>query len=139
MAWLYFALLSALADSLIVTFCKSGLEKIDPLIALSVRFGITTIVLIGLIIGTSSIKSFSISDLYSPSFKAILLTGILNPISYIFYTFALKQGYASKVNAVDQASYLFILLLSALVLKEKITGSMIIGTLFIIFGAYLSI
>jgi transporter family protein len=62
-----------------------------------------------------------------------VLSGVAGAISWLLYFAALKMADASKVAPVDRASLLFVLILSALLLGEKITlKTALAGTLIFI-------
>jgi transporter family protein len=73
----------------------------------------------------------------SKALTFIILSGIAGALSWLCYFYALKQGNASSVAALDRLSVVFVLVLSILFLSEAINIKTIIGAILITIGAYL--
>jgi transporter family protein len=67
----------------------------------------------------------------------IFLSGIAGALSWIFYFIALKLGKASQVAPIDRLSIVFVIIFAALILGEKITQKIAIGTAIMAVGAIL--
>jgi len=135
MEWLIFALLSAVSAGFVAIFGKIGLEEIDPTTATVVRsavmFGVVFVV--GLFTG----RLQAITAIDRKTFTYILLSGIAGGLSWIFYFIALKMGRASMVAPIDRLSMVFTIVLAALILGEKITAGIAVGTVLMVVGAIL--
>ena len=140
--WLFYAILSAFIDALNFTFCKTSINcKIDPILALFVRTVVMLIVLIIVILVLRKFTDFSIKEMvvnYKP-WVSLYAAGALSAFSYIFYFVAMKYGAESRVYAVDQLTYVFIMMLAFFILKETITWKMLIGSAFILTGCLLCV
>jgi len=135
MDWLIFAILSALTAALVAIFAKIGLEKIDTNTATMIRAGIMFAVLslVVLLTGKASNISTILSD--QRALFYIFLSGIAGALSWIFYFIALKLGKASQVAPIDRLSIVFVIIFAALILGEKITQKIAIGTALMAVGA----
>lgn len=130
-----FAILSALTAALVAIFAKIGLEKIDTNTATMIRAGIMFAVLslVVLLTGKASNISTILSD--QRALFYIFLSGIAGALSWIFYFIALKLGKASQVAPIDRLSIVFVIIFAALILGEKITQKIAIGTALMAVGA----
>lgn len=135
MMWFIFALLSAVFAALVTIFAKIGLARLDPLDPI-VATGLRAIVMTSFIIGyiLYSRKTLLLLNLTSKESIYILLSGLAGALSWLFYFMALKIGEASKVAMVDRSSMLFIIVLSIMLLGEKITLQKIIAAALIFLG-----
>ncbi len=135
--WLFFAFLSAIAAAGVAIFAKLGLQTIDSTLATTVR----SIIMAGFLVAVSFLlkkfDGFSFTSFSSKEWILIALAGIAGALSWLFYFFALKQGLASKVVAVDRLSLVFVVLLAAVFLGETLGWKSVLGALFMIAGALL--
>ncbi|UCD73420.1 MAG: EamA family transporter [Candidatus Bathyarchaeota archaeon] len=135
MEWLIFALLSAVSAAFVAIFGKIGIEDIDPTAATIVRaaimFGVVFVV--GLFTG----RLPDISAIDMRTFSYILLSGVAGGLSWIFYFIALRMGKASMVAPIDRLSMVFTVVLAALILGEKVTRGIAVGTILMVIGAIL--
>ena len=140
--WLMYAILSAFIDSLNFTFCKSSINgKIDPVLALFIRTIVMVIVLLIIMFTFKKFNGFSVTQMladYRP-WAGLYAAGVLSAFSYLCYFIALKYGAESRVNAIDQLTYVFVLLLAIFFLKESVSMRTFIGSALILAGAYLSV
>jgi transporter family protein len=117
--WLIYALLSAVTAAFVAIFGKIGLEGVDSITASGVRAGIMFAVIIALIVVTG--RASQIASLDSKSLFYIFLGGLAGAASWVFYFLALQYGKASQVAPIDQLSVVFVIVLAALFLGEKIS------------------
>jgi transporter family protein len=136
-SWLLFAFLSALTAALVVVFAKIGLEGIDTNIATMLRAGIMFAFLALVVLLTGKTSSISAILSNQRALLYIVLSGIAGALSWLFYFIALKFGNASQVVPVDRLSIVFVIIFAALVLGEKITLKIGIGTALMAVGAIL--
>ena len=135
--WLVFSILSALTAALVAIFGKIGLEGIDSNTATMIRAGIMFTFLIGVILLTGKTSQVSIILRNQKALFYIILSGIAGALSWIFYFIALKLGKASQVAPIDRLSIVFVIIFAVLVLGEKITERIVIGTALMAVGAIL--
>jgi transporter family protein len=135
MSWIFFALLSAIAASLVAIFGKIGLKNIDSTLATSVRSIVMALFLISVALVMGKLKD--IGTLNTKALLFIGLSGIAGAISWLFYFYAIKTGPVSGVIAIDKLSIVLAILLAALFLGESLTWKTAIGAILITGGAFL--
>ncbi|MGB9778577.1 MAG: EamA family transporter [Candidatus Bathyarchaeales archaeon] len=129
--WFVLAVLDAFFAALVAIFAKIGLQGVDSNVATAVRAIVTAVFIVGFVIAMG--KGPQLTQLTSKDMAYIVLSGVAGAISWLLYFAALKMADASKVAPVDRASLLFVLVLSALLLGEKITlKTALAGTLIFI-------
>src|SRR3954471_15522163 len=133
MNWIVWALLSALFAAATAILAKVGVEGVDSNIATAVR--------------TSVIFVFAwiVAYLFSPShafavptrrvLTFLVLSGLATGLSWLCYFRALQLGPASKVAPIDKLSVVFVILLAAIFLHERISLATGIGAALIVTGA----
>lgn len=135
MSWIFYALLSAASASLVAIFGKIGVKNIDSTLATSVRAVIMAafLVIVSLVLG----KAKLLHTIDAKALTFIVLAGIAGALSWLFYFFALKNGPASGVAALDRLSVVFVLILALLFLGEHLTWKSALGAVFVTTGAIL--
>jgi transporter family protein len=119
MEWLVLAVLSAFFAALVAIFAKIGLHGIDSTVGTAARAIVMMLFIVAFVVSTgrgSQLTQFNSKDMFY-----IVLSGVAGALSWLFYFAALKMADASKVAIVDRASILFVIILSVLVLGEKLT------------------
>ncbi|MEO6871389.1 MAG: EamA family transporter [Chthoniobacterales bacterium] len=135
MNWFYWALLSAFFAALTAVLAKVGVTGVDPNLATAVR---TTVVLVftwGLFFALSPFRS--LSALQGRNWLFLTLSGLATGLSWVCYFRALHLGEASQVAPVDKLSVVFVIVLAAIFLHEKVTWQHWMGGLLILGGAAL--
>lgn len=133
--WIFYALLSAISAAGVAIFGKIGLKGIDTTLATTVRSLVmaTFLVVVSGVLG----KWSGFAAIESRTFSFIALSGVAGALSWLFYFFALKNGPATGVAAIDRLSVVFVVILAALFLAEKLTWKTVTGSLLITAGAIL--
>jgi transporter family protein len=134
-SWILFALLSAVAAALVAIFGKMGISNIDSTLATTVRAIIMAVFLLAVSFGLGSWESFKAID--NKALIFIALSGVAGALSWLFYFFALKNGPASGVAALDRLSVVFVLVLAILFLGENLTWKSGLGAALLTAGAVL--
>ena len=116
--WLPLALLSAFFAALVAIFGKIGLEKVDTTLATTLRAAVMFLFL--LIVALSLGKATAIGSIQGKTALYVILSGVAGALSWLFYFWALKAGKASQVAPFDRLSVVFVLVLAAVFLGEKI-------------------
>ncbi len=137
MNWLFFAFLSAFMASLVTIFGKLGLKNIDPTLATTIRGIIMALFLFLASLSLKKFENFSLSTFTSKDWFLIVLSAIAGALSWLFYFFALKYGPASKVAVIDRLSLVFVIILSVLILGERLGWQAVLGTILVVLGAIL--
>lgn len=120
-SWLIYALLSAVAASLVAIFGKIGLQGIDSGAATAIRATIMAVFLVGVAFFQG--RGEQIQNILGDR-KALLwiaLSGIAGALSWLFYFLALKYGEVSKVAPVDKLSVVIAAVLAVILFHEKIS------------------
>jgi len=135
MNWFWYALLSAIFAALVAIFGKIGLSKLDSTLATALRAvvmaGIT--MLAAILLG--KFRNFTWNSVSDREWLWIVLAGVAGALSWIFYFYALKNGPAPAVAAIDRLSLLFVFVLAVLVLKDPFTWKSGIGAVLVGAGA----
>ncbi len=137
MAWILFALLSAVAAAGVAIFGKLGITGIDSTLATTVRAVVMAVFL--LIVSAVMGKLQLLGSITNRVLLFIVLAGISGALSWLFYFFALRFGPATGVAALDRLSVVFVLILAALFLGEHLTWRTGLGGMLITAGALLMV
>jgi transporter family protein len=135
--WITFAFLSSLFAALVAIFAKLGLKGIDSTLATSVRAVIMAIFLLGVAIAMHKIDSDTIANISRRDWILIILSGVAGALSWLFYFYAIKAGITTSVVAIDKLSVVFVVILAAIFLGEKVGWVGFLGALLMAIGAYL--
>lgn len=135
--WLFYALLSALFAALVAIFAKLGLRGIDPTLATTIRSFIMAGFLVVVSLFLKKFQGFTFNSFSGRDWVLIVLAGIAGALSWLFYFFALKYGFASKVVAIDRLSLVFVIVLAAMFLGEALGWKVVLGAILMISGAIL--
>lgn len=135
--WIFYAILSAVFAGAVAILGKLGLKGLDSTLATTVR----SVVMAGFLVGVSAIlgKLSGISaQMFSGRQWALIAgSGIAGALSWLFYFFALQNGNAGAVSAIDRMSLVFVVLLAAIFLGESLTWKVGLGALLMVSGAIL--
>lgn len=133
MNWILWALLSAFFAGLTAILAKIGVKDVNSNLATAIR---TTVILVftwGIVLATMPLHS--LATLSRRTWLFLVLSGVATGLSWLCYFRALQLGDASRVAPVDKLSVVFVILLAAVVLKEKLTWQQGVGGLLIVLGA----
>jgi len=133
--WLLFAFLSAFFAALVAVFGKLGLEKVDSTAATMARAGIMFLFLLLAVILSGKITA--LDGIQGRAWIFIILAGVAGAVSWLFYFWALRQGPASHVAAIDRLSIIFVVIMAVLFLGEKFDWKHGAGALLMLGGAVL--
>jgi transporter family protein len=133
MNWIHWSLLSAFFAGLTAILAKIGVTGVDSNLATAIR---TTVILffawsIALVVA----KPSAMADFSGRTWLFLSLSGIATGLSWLCYFRALQLGDASRVAPIDKLSVVFVILLAALFLKEKLTLQHLVGGVLILAGA----
>lgn len=117
--WIVLALLSAFFAALVAIFGKLGLKGVDSTAATGMR----AVVMAAFMVSVLAVmgKMGEMTRFTGGDMGLIVLSGVSGALSWVFYFAALKIADASKVAPLDRSSVLIVILLSAIILGEKIT------------------
>jgi transporter family protein len=135
MQWLYWSLLSAAFAAATAVFAKVGVTGMDSNLATAIR---TSVILVFTwAIAFSTAGAGSLQNLSGRSWLFLVLSGIATGVSWLCYFRALQLGPASRVAPIDKLSVVFVLLLAAGFLGERLTLAKLAGGALIAAGAIL--
>lgn len=135
MSWFIYALLSAVFAALTAILAKIGIKNVDSNLATAVRTVVILFFAWGIVFWQGTASKLSNISQYSLVF--LVLSGITTGVSWLFYFRALQLGKASQVAPIDKLSLIITIILAAVILKEKVSLSIIIGGLLMAIGAIL--
>jgi len=135
MAWIGYALLSAIFAAAVAILGKIGLKDVDSTLATTIRATVMAVFLIG---AAAVLQKFSlVKTISTQTLSFIIFSGIAGALSWLFYFLALKHGPATGVAALDRLSVVFVVLLAAIFLGEALTLKSVTGLVFLVLGALL--
>jgi transporter family protein len=135
MNWIIYGLLSAFFASLVAILGKIGLSQINVTLATTVRSFIMFLILLLFSLSLGLFKELKTID--SKALVLIVLAGISGALSWLFYFYALKDGNASAVVALDRLSVIFVIILSFFFLNQELTFKVVVGGVLLTIGAIL--
>jgi transporter family protein len=133
MNWLLAAFLSAFFAALTSILAKIGVKNVSSNLATAIRTVVILFFAWGIVVFQGGLKD--LSKISKFSFLFLILSGIATGLSWLFYFYALKVGDASKVVPIDKLSLVLTIILAGLILKEKLTFPIVIGSLLMTAGA----
>ena len=133
MSWVIYALLSALFASLTAILAKIGVKNVDSNLATAIRTVIILLFAWGIVFFQGTAKQLTSLSQFSIIF--LVLSGIATGLSWLFYFRALQLGNAAQVAAIDKLSIVLTLILAGVILREKVTPSIVFGIILMVTGA----
>ncbi|MFH0891061.1 MAG: EamA family transporter [Candidatus Liptonbacteria bacterium] len=137
MNWFWYAVLSAICAALVAIFGKMGLSRLDSTLATALRAVVMAGITILAAILLGKFKGFTWQSVTEKEWLWIVLAGVAGALSWIFYFYALKNGPAPAVAAIDRLSLLFVFVLAVLVLKDPFTWRSTAGAILVGLGAFM--
>lgn len=135
MTWFAWALLAALFAALTALFSKIGVRELDASLATAIRTSVVLVFAWSLALATGPVTA--LRGLTGKTWLFLCLSGVATGLSWWCYLRALQTGEASKVASVDKLGVVFVLVLAALFLGEKLTFRTAFGGGFIVLGSLL--
>jgi len=121
-----YALISMFFAGLTSVVAKFGMKDMSSDSALAVR----TAVVFAFVIGNAFLFKDAFTEIKKAASRDLLLlafSGLCTTISWVFYYRAMKEGPVSYVASIDKASLVVTLVLSFIILREPITGRVLVG------------
>lgn len=135
MSWVTYAFLSAIFAAFTAILAKIGIKNVDSNLATAIRTVVIVLFAWGIVFYQGTFKQLNSISKYSLVF--LILSGIATGLSWLFYFRALQLGKASQVAPIDKLSLVITIILAAVVLKEKVTASIVLGGVLMALGAIL--
>jgi transporter family protein len=136
MGWQLLAVISALAAGVTGVFAKAGLEGVPSHLGNAIRTAIVLLLCLVILLATGEYQRSA--ALTRRAWIFLALSGLATGVSWIAYFKALSIGAATPVTAIDKASLLVTMLLSMVMLGERLNWTSGIGALLIVAGALLA-
>jgi len=134
--WIWFAILTVLCWGSAPIFEKVGIAKMSPLVAVTVRSVIISLILVMAVLFSG--EASAISKIDSRSLVYIAIGGILaGLLGQTFYFYALKSGESSRVVPIAGTYPLVAAILGITLLGETLTLHKTIGVILIVGGILL--
>lgn len=134
-SWPFWALVSAVFAALTAILAKVGIEGIGSNLATFIR----TVVILAFaaLILTAAGEWRAPGSIAPRSWLFLVLSGLATGASWLCYFRALKLGEASKVAPIDKLSVVFVAIIAAIFLGEKLSVLNWLGVALIATGAIL--
>lgn len=133
MNWVHWSLLSAFFAGLTAVLAKAGVTGIDSHLATAVRTSVVLLIVWG--IAFAAARPSEMAEYSGRTWAFLALSGVATGLSWLCYFRALQLGEAAKVAPIDKLSVVFVILLAAVFLKEKIGVQQLAGGALIVAGA----
>ena len=133
--WQLWALLSAIFAALTAIFVKAGVEEINSDLATLLRTAIVLAALGSLVWASGRFED--LSQVGSRTWMFLILSGLATGASWLCYFRAMQLGAASRVAPVDKLSVVFVALIAAVFLGERLSATGWAGVGLIATGAIL--
>lgn len=133
--WVFFAVLSMVFAGGTSVIAKKGLAGISGELGLAVR----TVFVFGFVAMFASmfVKRSELQLLTAKNYWFLGLSGVTTALSWIFYYKALKLGDVATIAIIDKGSFIIAVLLGWLILGERITWRIAVGSAFILVGLWI--
>src|ERR1043166_3544160 len=130
--WLFWSLLSAVFAGATAILAKIGVKDVDSNLATAIR----TVVIVAFAWSVAAFTNTqSLAAIPRKTWLFLALSGFATGLSWLCYFRALQLGEASKVAPIDKLSVVFVIILAALFLHEKMTWHHWLGGGLITMGA----
>jgi transporter family protein len=132
MNWVVWSLLSAVFAAATAILAKIGVAGVDSNLATAIRTAV--VLLFAWLVVATTYHGPPVASLPARTWLFLILSGVATGLSWLCYFRALQLGPASKVAPVDKLSLVFVVLGSAVFLREQITAATAVGVLMIAGG-----
>lgn len=134
-SWTFWALMSAGFAALTAIFAKIGVANVNSDFATFVRTIVILAAAGGIVLATGQWQSPS--EIPARTWVFLGLSGLATGLSWLCYFRALKLGQASQVAPIDKLSVVFVAVIAALFLGERLSPGAWAGVGLISAGAIL--
>ncbi len=135
--WILYALGSAVFAALTAITAKVGVSGINSNLATAIRTFVVLIISTGIVFSTKEFQN--ITSIPQKTWIFLVISGVMTGLSWLCYFKALQMGETSRVVTIDKFSLVFVLLLSAIFLRETMNFKMIFGCILITVGTILMV
>lgn len=135
MSWLYWALGSAFFAGLTAILAKIGVSNVNPNLATAIRTTVVLALCWGIVLASGI--PLQAAQIDKKSWLFLILSGLATGASWLCYFHALQSGDVSRVAPIDKLSLVFVVILAAIFLQEKITLYTALGIFCMLCGLFL--
>lgn len=128
---------SAIFAALTAITAKIGVSGVNSNLATVIRTFVVLLISTGIVFSTKEFQN--IPSISQKTWIFLIVSGLMTGLSWLCYFKALQMGETSRVVTIDKFSLVFVLLLSAVFLKETMNVKMIIGCILITVGTILMV
>lgn len=128
---------SAIFAALTAITAKIGVSGVNSNLATAIRTFVVLLISTGIVFSTKEFQN--IPSISQKTWIFLIVSGLMTGLSWLCYFKALQMGETSRVVTIDKFSLVFVLLLSAVFLKETMNVKMIIGCILITVGTILMV
>ena len=119
-AWLIFAVLSAIFAAATSLLAKAGIQNVDSNLATAIRTSVVLILAWGIVLITGAYAE--LDKITVKSWIFLILSGFVTAASWLCYYYAIQQGQVSVVVPIDKLSILITVFFSLIVFREKLSS-----------------
>jgi len=130
--YIVYAILGAVFAALTAILAKIGIEDVDSNVATFLRTIVILLFSWAIVFFKGNHKEMK--AISSKGYLFLILSGVATGLSWLCYFAALAIGKVSVVAPIDKASVVITMILSFVILKEKVTKSKVIGGIIITIG-----
>ena len=134
-SWTFWALLSACFAALTAIFAKIGVANVNSDFATFVRTVVILFVAGAIVVATGQWPPPA--DIPARTWVFLVLSGLATGLSWLCYFRALQLGQASQVAPIDKLSVVFVAIIAAAFLGERLSAGAWAGVGLIAAGAVL--
>ena len=130
--WIVYAVLSAVFAALTSILAKVGITGVESNLGTAIRTAVVLVVSWGIVAARGKLRQ--IPKVRGRELAWILLSGVTTGASWLCYYYAIGNGVVSVVVPIDKMSILVTVLLSRVILKERISGKAGLGLALMLAG-----
>lgn len=134
--YIVWALLSALFAGLTAVLAKKGVESVPPNLAVAVR--VVVVLALAIAIALAS-RQTNLAEIDGRAWWFLVASGVATGLSWVCYFRALSLGPVSAIAPIDKLSFAFAMVLGFVLLKEKVTPQLIVGSALIVVGVMVTL
>ena len=130
--WIVYGVLSAVFAALTSILAKVGIAGVESNLGTAIRTAVVLVVSWGIVAARGKLRQ--IPKVRGRELAWILLSGVTTGASWLCYYYAIGNGVVSVVVPIDKMSILVTVLVSRVILKERISGKAGLGLALMLAG-----
>lgn len=135
LSWQFWAVLSAIFAAMTAIFSKIGVAGVNSDLATLIRTCVILLIAAAIVMLTSQWQP--LSTISRKTWIFLVLSGAATGLSWLCYFRALKIGEAARVAPIDKLSVVFVAIIAAVFLGERMSNINWLGVALIAGGAVL--